>query len=618
MTRAVSRILLSVMETIRRYPVLAVVPPVLIVCVTLVTVAGSTWYLTGDFSHTEFLVRAIPRHPPLIEVAARVQDLGSTPGPSMAYLLYPFYKMFGSTAFALVAAVDLLHLAAIAGAVVVARRVGGATIAVLIALSLTATVLALAPRFFLEPWNVWVPVFAFGLFLLMVWGLACEHLALLPIAVAVGSHCVQTHISYTVLVGGLLGGVVAWLAWLWWRTDRLTDCHPLRWLLIATAILIVSWLPPVIEQLRPGTGNLRKLYHQFTDPDAPFVGPRAALKAMVGRFNLFGPWVVDAQKDPRSTPNYIGFVLFVALVAVSARWAWNRRDRVELSLYAVLTAATVLGLISTTRIFGVFFEYVIRWMLPLVAMWVATCVWSCWLTWRARMPSASTASRPDRSMLVAAGVGAALACAATGLGVARAATAEVPYQRDSTVTQALSAQLEASLDPTTRYQINEVDPAALGSVAFGLALELEKQQRVHAGVGPWGIAGVMPFRVVSDERADSTLWYVASNPAIAAFTALPDAIVRASFDVRSAREAQRSDQLEAQLLQVLCSAGRDDLRHLLFTRWGHTLLTFMPDLPPEAATLLQQYSDLRLPAAVIELPIGVDGYLVTVQPPEAC
>lgn len=609
---------LKVIDPIRRYPVLAVIPPAIIVCLTLAMVAGATWYLTGDFSHTEFLVRAIPSHPPLIGVAARVQDLGSTPGPSMAYLLYPFYKLFGSNAFALVAAVDLLHLAAIAGAVLVARRVGGASIAVLVALTMTATVLALAPRFFLEPWNVWVPVFAFALFLLLVWGLACEHLALLPIAVAVGSHCVQTHISYTVLVGGLLGAVVAWLAWLWWRTDRLTDRSPLRWLLIASATLVVAWLPPVIEQARPGTGNLRKLYHQFADPDAPFVGLRAALKAMVGRFNLFGPWIVDAQKDPRSAPNYLGFVLFVALVTMSARWALRRRDRIELSLYAVLAAATVLGLISTTRIFGVFFEYVIRWMLPLVALWVATSVWSCWLTWRARSLSAATASGVDRPVFVAAGVAVACACAATGIGVARAATAEVPYQRDSSVTHALSAQLEAALDPTTRYQINEVDPVALGSVAFGLALELEKNDNVRAGVGPWGIAGVMPFRVVRDEQAGSRLWYVASKPVIVAFTAVPGAVVRASFDVRSSQEAQRSDQLEAQLLEVLCAAGRDDLRHLLFVRWGHTLLTFMPDLPPEAAALLQQYSDLRLPAAVIELPVGVDGYQIVTQPPGTC
>ena len=121
-------------DMVRKHPVLAVVPCALILGVTLIAVAGTTWYLTGDFSHTEFLVRAIPRHPPLIGVAARVQDLGSTPGPSMAYLLYPFYKLFGSSAFALVAAVDVLHLAAIAGSVIVAKRVGGTSIGVLTAL----------------------------------------------------------------------------------------------------------------------------------------------------------------------------------------------------------------------------------------------------------------------------------------------------------------------------------------------------------------------------------------------------------------------------------------------------------------------------------------------------
>ena len=605
-------------DAIRRYPILAVVPVAVILAVTLASVAGATWYLTGDFSHTEFLVRAIPRHPPLIGVAARVKDLGSTPGPSMAYLLYPFYKVFGSTAFALVSAVDLLHLAAIASAVLVARRVGGASIAALTAASLTVVAVALTPRFFLEPWNVWVPVFAFALFLVLVWGLVCEHLALLPLAVAVGSHCVQTHISYTVLVGGLLGGAVAWLAWVWWRTDRLLDRHPLRWLLIGSATMIVAWLPPVIEQLHPGTGNLRKLFHQFSDPGEPFVGPRAAIKAMIGRFNLLGPWIADAQKDPRSTPNYLGFVLFVALVVVSTRWAWKRRERVELSLYAVLVAATVLGFFSTTRIFGVFFEYVIRWMLPLVALWVASCVWSCWLTWRSRLQPDPARCFDDRRLQVAAGVVVVCACALTGLGVARAGSAEVPYQRDSAITGALAAQLEASLDPALTYQINEVDPVALGSVAFGLALELEKHQHVHVGVGPWGVAGVTPFRVVRDDQALATLWYVASQPVIDAFMALPGAVMRASFDPRSTVEAQRSDRLQTGLLQVLCSAGRDDLRTLLFTRWGHTLLTFMTDLPPEAKTLLHEYSDLRLPAAVIELPVGVDGYLVAPQPPGTC
>ena len=599
------------LDRCRRYPILLVIPSSLILIVTLVAVAGTKWYLTGDFAHTEFLVRAIPSHPPLIGVAARVQEQGSTPGPSMAYLLYPFYKLFGSNAFAIVAAVNVLHLAAIAGCVILARRLGGTSIAAFVALTLTASTMAVAPRFFLEPWNVWVPVFAFALFLVLIWGLACEHIALLPIAVAVGSHCVQTHISYTVLVTGLLASTLAWLGWLWWRTDRLAHRHPLRWLVIATATMIVCWLPPVIEQLHPGTGNMRKLYHQFTNPGEPFVGARAAIKAMVGRFNIFGPWLIDPQKDPRSTPNYLGFVLFAVLVVASARWAWKRRERAELTLFAVLSVATVLGFFSTTRIFGTFFDYVIRWMSPLVAMWIAACLWSCWLTWRAREASPSN----NYSMITGVALVAALMTVVTAIGVAWATSAEIPYQRDSTLTGALSVQLERSLDPTVRYQINEFDPVALGSAAFGLALELERHH-LHAGVGPWGQAGVMPFRVVSDEQAGSTLWYVASKPTIAAFSALPGAVVRASFDVRSPDEAKRSDQLEVNLLQALCAAGRQDLPALLYSRWGDTALAYTPGLPIGIAPLLQRYTDLRQPAAVVELPVGVNGYDVAPVPPD--
>lgn len=608
-----------VVDTIRKHPILLALPSAVIVVVTLAAVAGTKWYLTGDFAHTEFLVRAIPRHPPLIGVAARVRDDGSTPGPSMAYLLYPMYKAFGSNAFALVVAVDVLHVAAIAGCVVVAKRIGGVAIAAFVAGCLTVTVMAMTPVFFLQPWNVWVPVFAFALFLLLVWALACEHVALLPLAVAVGSHCVQTHISYTVLVTGLLGSVMAWLGWLWWRTDRLEGRHPLRWLLVSAGVMIVAWLPPVVDQLHPGIGNMRKLYHQFSDPGAPFVGTSAALKAMVGRFNLLGPWIAGAAKDPLTRPNYVGFVLFAALVAVSARWAWKRRDRVELALYAVLAVATVLGAISTMRIFGRFFEYVIRWMTPLVAMWIATCLWSCWFEWRTRSAETST-EHTERTWLAVAAAGllaVTAVTAVTAVGVVRGAGADIPYARDSEMTGLLAGQLEGTLDPAIRYQINELDPVALGAVAYGLALEFE-HHGVRAGIGPWGRSGVMPFRVVSDQQAGATLWYVASTPVIDAVSALPGAVVMAYVDVRTAAEVKRSDQLETEVSQALCDMGRPELRSLLFSRWGQTALDDLPELSSDANRLLRQYNDLRLPAAVVELPVGVNGYDITVPPLPAC
>ena len=118
----------------------------------------------------------------------------------------------------------------------------------------------------------------------------------------------------------------------------------------------------------------------------------------------------------------------------------------------------------------------------------------------------------------------------------------------------------------------------------------------------------MPFRVVDDEHAESTLWYVATKPTIAAFSELPGAVVRATFDVRSAAEVERSDQLEADLLQALCAAGRPELRGLLYARWGDTALAYTPGLPSTVASLLQRYGDLRQPAAVVELPVGINGY----------
>jgi hypothetical protein len=303
-------------------------------------------------------------------------------------------------------------------------------------------------------------------------------------------------------------------------------------------------------------------------------------------------------------------VLFAVLVVVSARWAWRRRDHVELALYAVLVLATVLGAFSATRIFGPFFEYVIRWMTPLVALWIATCAWTCWLEWKSRE------HRRSAAWMWIAGAGAC-ALVASAVGVVRGASADIPFARDSKITGELSAQLERTLDPAATYQINELDPAALGAPAFGLALELERHG-LHAGVGPWGQAGVMPFRVVTDENAESTLWYVAGTPLIDAFTTLPGAELKASFDVRSTAEAQRSDQLQGQLEQALCAMGRPDLRSLLFTRWGQTALGVMPDLSPQAADLLNRYNALRLPSAVVELPVGVNGYDAVVAPPPPC
>jgi hypothetical protein len=259
-------------------------------------------------------------------------------------------------------------------------------------------------------------------------------------------------------------------------------------------------------------------------------------------------------------------------------------------------------------VFGTFYEYVIRWMLPLVALWVATASWSIVTTLRER--------RAGRNRFWWSAVAVLLVSFST-VGVVRAAQAEVPSRRDVDITAALSAQASRQLDPTRRYQLNEVDPVSLGSVAFGLALEFERHgQRV--GVGPWGAAGVMPFRVVADAQADARLWYVASAPLLDAFMKAPGARLVARVDIRTPAEVARSNQLERTIITKLCAAGGESLAEVLYSRWGFIHLVFGYDIPADVKPMLDELGAIHQPAGLVELPMEVDGYALPVYPTPLC
>jgi hypothetical protein len=254
----------------------------------------------------------------------------------------------------------------------------------------------------------------------------------------------------------------------------------------------------------------------------------------------------------------------------------------------------VLGAISTTRVFGTFFEYVIRWMLPLVALWVGAALWSIGRALRAGVPRLD-----GRAVWVVAPFIVGVAT----VGVVRAAGGEVPYPRDVAITAALSRGARAALDPSLRYQFNEVDPVALGAVAYGLALDFEHHDW-HSGVGPWGAAGAMSHRVINDVQADAALWYVASARLIDRFAAVPGAKVIARYDVRTPAEATRSDELERQIVAGLCADGGEKAAEVMYLRWGETRVLFDPSTSPRVHSLVYEFTALRQPAAIIQLPPG--------------
>ncbi len=564
---------------------------------------GERWYPTGDVSHTELMLRAIPHHFPLVGVAARVgNDLnnqGSTPGASMAYVMYPVYLLFARTSFGVLVSLLVVHVLGIVAALHLAKKFGGQAFAIILAFGMAVMIRSLSARFFLEPWNVWVPVFIFFVFVLLIWGHVLGAHRCLPLAIAVGSFCVQTHISYVPLVLGLLA------LSLFWRIYEDRSATPrtfaplrrsLKWSVLIGAVM---WLPPVIEQLRPGSGNLHRLWQHFTDPPSDTVGYRAALKAMIGEFNLAGPFVSGPGKAPYDSPNFLGFAGFSFIIVIGGWLAWRRRDRLVLSLQSVMMATTLIGLVSTARVFGRFYDYVIRWMWALAVLWLVASIWSMW---RAVGSRSKKSTNDKRLMAVAL---AALTIAVTASGTIASVGANPPYRNDSKLVGGLAPQLTEVLSRQTDYLLRWHDPAALGGTAFGLLLELERRGE-HLFVDQWASAAARPFRVRNESETDSVLWLVTGQENISTFALRDDAAQLAFFDPRSNAERIESDDLRIQINEEMLALGHPEWVTLLDSQYGHMQILLFTQIPDDLFTKVARYSEIRVPGAVFEVPLGSD------------
>lgn len=563
--------------------------------VAVVSLFSQRWYPTGDVSHTELMLRSIPRHVPLIGVAARVgEDLnnqGSTPGASMAYILYPVYALFLRSSAGMVVSVLVVHLLAIGSSLYIFGRFGGRRAVLAFGVVLALVVRSLAPRFFLEPWNVWVPLFAFALFLLVIWLIVLGRHGFLPVATAIGIHCVQTHISYVPLVGGLLVLTVALIGFRQWKPKNGAQSAVVPFALSA-GVIVVMWLPPVIEQLRPGPGNLGRLWRHFSQPSEETVGIMAALKAMAGELNLAGPFITGPGHAPYDAPHIGGLVAFIAIVAVGIVVAWRLREQRILALQGVLGVSTLIGLFAAARVFGQFYDYVIRWMWILAVLWVAVSLWAI-------LERISGEAIRQRVSAVLVGV----AFLATVWGTASSVGAHPPYKNDSRLVGGLAGQLEKSIDPTLDYLLRWHDPAALGGTGFGLVLEMEKRS-TPLFVDSWAAAAARPHRVRAVENTDVVLCLVVGPENIDRFRARSSRRELGYFDPRTPDEQVESDTLRSAIEEFLRQRNQEELIARMDSQYGHMQILLAPDTPQELFILMDRYSEIRLPGALFEAPQG--------------
>jgi hypothetical protein len=553
-----------------------------------------TWYPTDDLAQTELQVRSVGAgHPPMVGLAGRIGTLakqGSHPGPMSFWTLWPFYELFGAHSWALQAAAVSLHVLALGGALWLALRRGGLPLALGVAAALALLVRAYGTAILTEAWNPYLPVMAWIVFVLAVWSVVCDDLAMLVVAVVAGSFCMQTHLPYLGLVGAMLAGSVVVAFARAWR--RRTLRRPLRWALVALGVGLFLWLPPMIEEVIHRPGNLSAVHNELLHPAESPIGTRRGFELLLVHLD---PWHVVAKQPRATTGPLVPGAMLLALWVGALVVAWRLRHRPLLRLHAVLAGGLVLSLISMSRIIGIIWYYLMLWA------WGITALLLVAIGWTAAVAIAPRVRAGPRRRLAAGG--------ALALGAVIVAST-VSFAFDARRAEAPSADLSATLGalvPGTaralaqragrdqgRYLVSWTDPLAIGAQGFGLLNELERRG-FDVGASRIYTAGVRAHRVV-DPAAAAAEVHLSVGSDIDVWRARPGAQQVAFLDTRSAPERAEYARLRAAVIVDLERAGLAKLVPGVDTSLFTT--TIDPRVPKRAHDRMVRMIAIGLPRAV--------------------
>lgn len=579
--------------------VIAVLVSIPMFAALIVLLGGTRWFPCGDMAQAELHMRGFLSHPPLVGAAGRIVDdsgfQGSHPGPSLWVAMYPVYALGGRTSGALMTSVVSVHLASIVAAVWLVVRRWGRWAGVIAGLSILLLLRSSGSDFMVEPWNVWMAFLPFVVMMLLLFDVVApgpdtdERMRAWRwvIAVAVGSHCVQCHAGYLVIVVAALLSALAVLI-VDTRSVKGAWRAPLFGGVVAT---LVMWSAPIVDQMRRVPGNLTILREHFTSPDEPYVALSLAARIVTSQYNVVGPWLsgphVHASND--SWLRWPGFIVMVGLTV----WAIRRsRGTVERRLLVLTNVVIAVGVVSITRIFGPYYEYTIRWFWVLATMNLVLCL-------RAVLRGRSTPAVSGRRLVTLASLSTVVLVGLTTFQAVEGL--RLPGATDSRIVSMLAPQLREELDPADRYLIRMYDPYTLNATGFGTLLELGRSG-YEVGVDLYFAAAALPHRVMREEDVDSVLWVVVGQP-IERARLDPNLVEIASADPRSNSEQQRAIELVAAIRSGLERTGRDDLVASL-ERPGASLVFAEPPLEPDVADDVRDLIRLGQPVSVFRAEPG--------------
>ena len=573
--------------------------------VAIIALRWKPWYPVLDMAMTEFRVRDVgTRRTPLIGLPGRIgnfPDQGSHPGPASFWMLAPFYRIGGSTAWAMQLGTVLINALAVIGIVVVwGRRAGwrglavGALIAAMIVRGYGMTVLT-------HPWNPYFPLIIWMLVLVCAWSVTCGDQLLAPVVVIGGSIAAQTHVPYLILAIAVVSYTLGWLIISAVR-------HPADRPRTITAIAIsigagvAIWSPAFIDQWRRRPGNIRMLIDHFATPGDDPIGIGRGIEVFLRHLDAPGALGLLAFRSERFIQlsglpygdgldlSVVGGAIMLAAFIASVVYAARLRLGNLLRLQALVSVTLVVGLFSMTRIFGKIWYYLALWAwssMILLGVCIGWAVWHRWL--RGRLD--------DRRLTAAAfGVAGIVTVISIGAGVA----VRVP---EPMLSAGLGAAIEPTLeaiDPEASYVVFWQDSVFIGAQGYGLVNELERRG-VDVGVHPTWRVPVTPYRVMYPGDNDAEIHFV-SGMFIDEWRAKPDHVEIVEIDPRTTAQRDRFDVLHDRVVAGLTEIGRTDLiDEVSFNLFGASL---DPDLPETIRRDLSEMLLIGEPVAVFLAPAG--------------
>jgi hypothetical protein len=444
---------------------LALLP--LLVSAIGIVVRGGSLHPWGDQALLELDVRDVGRH--FVLTGAYSRYGWRHPGPFEVYLLALPYRLVGERSIGIYLGALLVNGAAIVGIAHVARRRAGTALVVWSMFVTLLLVRTFGPNAVRNPWTPYATVIPCLLMILLGWSLVDGDAWSLPLAVATGSFLVQSHIEYTLLVLVLVGGgLVVLLARALAEAGRPRVGRLVKATLIAAAVGVVLWIPPVVQQVTHHPGNLGLLVRFFRDQH-PGHSISTALHVIAAEWSWRPNWLVHwgsvrpttGELDTASAPVPVMLAVFLAALAASWRRAPSARN-----LLLVVAASWAVAVLSVTHIVGPLYPYLLRWLDALgAATWLAVG-WALWTS----LASVRERITPAFAAIVAAG----LAVIAIVASVA-SARAPIPYPPESRVLAQIEKPVVAAVRTGSGVVVLRRDDTSYAAATLaGIALELER------------------------------------------------------------------------------------------------------------------------------------------------